>query len=137
MKKFNFYYMLAAALLAISIPACKDKDEDPTNSVHIHIEEPTNGEVIATANCGTVHVHIEFEASVENHEVEVVLHPEGDVNDKIIDFHLHDHDKVITFEQEVDLCVYPAGTCFHLEVQACIDHDCETLETTDIEFCLQ
>ena len=43
----------------------------------------------------------------------------------------------ITFEQEVDLCSYAAGTCFHLEIEACIDHDCAEKETAEVEFCLQ
>ena len=56
---------------------------------------------------------------------------------QIIDYDKHSHDQVITFEQDVDLCGYAAGTCFHLEVEACIDHDCEEKQTADVEFCLQ
>jgi len=109
--------------------------DDDSNKITITIEEPTNDETIT--DCSDVHIHIDIVASDENHEVEIVLHPEGDVDDKILDIDMHDHDKEITFEQEVDLCSYPAGTCFHLEVEACKDHDCEEKETADVEFCLQ
>jgi hypothetical protein len=136
LNKLKFLSYLAFALLVIAVPGCKD-DDDPTNEITITIEEPMDGENIAFANCGDIHIHVEFEASIENHEVEVILHPEGDVNDRIIDFDMHDHDKVIVFEQEVDLCSYGAGTCFHLEVQACVDHDCGEVKTADVEFCIQ
>lgn len=139
MTNFKFYYLFAFVAVALFITGC-DKDDDnntPANQITITIEEPMNGETIATANCSEVHVHVDFEATDENHEVEVVLHPEGDVNNKIIDYDKHDHDKKITFEQEVDLCSFPAGTCFHLEVKACVDHDCNESVTKDVEFCLQ
>lgn len=135
MKKFKFHYLLPLFCLGLLITSCGDDPEDDTNTITITVDEPLNDEVIT--DCADVHVHIDIEASIENHEVEIVLHPEGDVDDKIIDYDEHDHDKLITFEQEVDLCSYPSGTCFHLEVAACIDHDCEVRETADVEFCLQ
>lgn len=132
MKDFKFYYLFAFVALGLLITSCGDDDDD--NKITITIEEPVDGETIA--DCADVHVHIDIDASVENHELEILLHPEGDVNDKILDSDMHEHDKEIKFEQTVDLCSYPAGTCFHLEVAACIDHDCETKETSDVEFCL-
>ena len=138
MKNFKLIYLLAFALFAVTITSCSDDDDDHgDNTITITIEEPTDGETIAMADCGDVHVHIDIVASDENHEVEVVLHPEGDVNTKILDIDMHEHDAEITIEQEVDLCSFPAGTCFHLEVEACIDHDCEEKETAEAEFCLQ
>lgn len=139
MKKIKFHYLLPLLCLGLFMTSCGDDDpddgNDDNNTITITIEEPLNLETIV--DCANVHVHIDIEASDENHEVEIVLHPEGDVDDKIIDSDMHDHDKLITFEQEVDLCSYPAGTCFHLEVEACIDHDCEEKETAEIEFCLE
>lgn len=137
MKKFTFYYLFIFLTASLFITSCDDDDDhdDTTNKITITIEEPMSGETIT--ECGQVHVHVEIEASVENHEVEILLHPEGDVDDKIIDYDAHAHDKTITFEQEVDLCSYGAGTCFHLEVAACIDHDCAEKETADVEFCLE
>lgn len=136
MKNLKFLYLFAFALLTLSITSCGDDDDD-NNTITITIEEPADGETIARANCGDVHVHVEVVASDENHEVEIILHPEGDLDNKIIDYDVHEHDAVITFEQEVDLCSFAAGTCFHLEVEACVDHDCEEKATAEAEFCLQ
>ena len=142
MKNFKFLYLLTFIALGLFVTSCNEDDEmmddeQPTNMITITIEEPVNDETIPFADCANVHIHVDFAASIENHEVEVVLHPEGNVDEKIIDFDKHDHDKEITFEQEVDLCSYGAGACFHLEVEACIDHDCAQKETADVEFCLE
>lgn len=135
MKKIKFYYLFAFVSLGLFITSCGDDADDATNEITITIDEPLDGETIT--DCAEVHVHVDFDASVENHEIAVVLHPEGDVNDKIIDYSEHEHDQSVTFDQEVDLCSYPAGTCFHLEVEACKDHDCEEKSTAEAEFCLQ
>ena len=135
MKNLKLYYLLSFAIVGLFITSCNDDDDDHDNKITITIEEPLDGSTIT--DCSEVHIHIEFEASDENHEVEVVLHPEGDVSDKIIDYSEHDHDKEIEFEQEVDLCSYASGTCFHLEVEACVDHDCEEKATAEAEFCLE
>ncbi len=135
MEKFKFYYLFAFVVLGLFVTSCGDDDDPETNTITITIEEPINGETIT--DCADVHVHIDIEASDENHEIEIILHPEGNVDDKIIDYDEHEHDKVITFEREVDLCSYPAGECFHLEVAACVDHDCEEKTRADVEFCLQ
>ncbi len=140
MKNIKFYYLLAFVVLGLLAISCDDDEDnggDATNQITITIEEPMPDEMIAMADCADVHVHIDIEASDENHEVEIILHPEGDVNNKILDIDMHEHDKVINIEEEVDLCSFPAGTCFHLEVEACIDHDCAMKETADVEFCLQ
>ncbi len=136
MKRFQFYYLFAFATLGLSITGCSD-DNDENNQITITIEEPVNGSTIAMADCGNVHIHVQVVASDENHELEIVLYPEGDINDKIIDYDAHDHDQTIEFEQNIDLCSYAAGTCFHLEVAACLGHDCAERATADAEFCLQ
>ncbi len=132
-------FFLALAATALTFFGCDNDDDDPhahgDNEITIRILEPADGEVVADAS--DVHIHIEIEASDENHEVEIVLHPDEDVNDKIIDFDKHEHDKVITFEQDVDLSGYPSGTGFHLEVEACKDHDCEEKEFGEVEFSIQ
>lgn len=139
MKNFKFSYLFVFLSLGFLVVGCGDDDDGggTENQITITIEEPIDGENIAMASCADVHVHVDFSASVENHEVEIILHPEGDVNDKIIDYDEHAHDKEITFEQEVDLCSYGAGTCFHLEVFACVDHDCAEKASAEVEFCLQ
>ena len=134
MKNSKLLFLLTVVSLTLFLGGCKD-EEVLVNQIVITIEEPIDGETIA--DCADVHVHVDFVASIENHEVEIVLHPEGDVNDKIIDFDQHQHDQIITFEEEVDLCSYGAGACFHLEVEACVDHDCAEKVFAEAEFCLQ
>ncbi len=136
MKNLKFFYLFAFLSLGLLFAGCSDDDEDTTNKITIVIEEPINDETIARADCGEVHVHVDFAASVENHEVEIILHPEGDTSNKIIDYDEHDHDKEITFEQEVSLCDFDPGTCFHLEVFACVDHDCTEKASAEAEFCI-
>lgn len=136
MKKFKFFYLSVFVALGMFAVSCDDDDDhDENNQITITIDEPLDGATIS--DCSEVHIHVDFVASVENHEVEIVLHPEGDVNDKIIDYDAHEHDKTISFEQMIDLCSYPAGTCFHLEAEACVDHDCAEKQTAEAEFCLQ
>ncbi len=137
MKKLQFFYILPLLCLGLLTTSCNDDDEgeDQGNTITITIDEPIDGETVM--DCSDVHIHIDVVASDENHNVEVVLHPEGDVSDRILDIDEHDHDKEITIEQEVDLCSYPSGTCFHLEVEACIDHDCEEKQFAEAEFCIQ
>ena len=140
MKNFKSYYLfafLSFGLFAVGCEKDDDHDHDEDNHVDIMIDEPMDGATIAMSACNEVHVHIDFVASDENHQISVVLHPEGDIEDKILDYSEHDHDKEINFDQEVDLCGYAAGTCFHLEVEACEDHDCEAKATAEAEFCLQ
>ncbi len=134
MKNIKFFYLFALAAFGLGLIGCSDDDDD-TNTITITIDEPVDGETIA--DCAQVQVHVDAVASDENHELIVVLHPEGNVSDKIIDYEEHTHDKEAHFEQEVDLCSYAAGTCFHLEVEACLDHDCAEKETAEAEFCLQ
>jgi hypothetical protein len=134
------FLLLLFAFGALTFTACNDDDDDvePTpavNEITIRFLEPTADEVIADAS--DVHIHIEIEATDENHEVEIVLHPDGDLDDKIIDFDKHEHDQLITFEQDIDLSAYPSGTKFHLEVEAYKDHDGEEKEKADIEFSIQ
>ena len=131
MKKNNLYYLFAFLSIGIFFSSC---EKEKHNHITITIEEPVDGETVS--DCADVHIHVDFDAEEENHEIEVILHPEGDVEDKIIDYDEHAHDQVITFDQSVDLCSYPAGTCFHLEVSACEDHDCEETVTADAEFCI-
>jgi hypothetical protein len=140
MMKTNFLYVLAILALGLSFTSCDDDDDDHDhdhgdNEITITIEEPTDGEVIT--ECDDVHVHIEITATDEIHDVEIVLHPEGDVDDKIIDYDEHSHESELDFDQDVNLCSYDAGQCFHLEVKVCKDHDCEETETAEVEFCLE
>jgi hypothetical protein len=133
MKSLKMLFLFGA-LGAFLIGGCKKDDDDQhgDNEITIRILEPADGAVISDPS--NVSIHIEVEASDENHEVEIVLYPHGNSNDKIIDFDQHAHDKIIVFQQAVDLSSYPSGTDFHLEVNACKDEDCTEKETKGIEF---
>ncbi|HKK87520.1 MAG TPA: hypothetical protein VJ917_01640 [Saprospiraceae bacterium] len=135
--KINWiFYLLILGLLFV---ACDDDDDDDDvmeNEITINILEPTEGETIALADCAEVHLHIEFTATVEMHEIEIELHPEDDVDDVIFEYDEHNHDLQIDFEQDVNLCDY-AGQCFHLEVASYKDHDGNEKERADVEFCLE
>lgn len=134
--KSNYLSLLLLLALSIVVISCNDDDHDhDDNTITITIQNPTAGATIS--DCASVLVQVEVEASIENHELEIVLHPEDDTSNRIIDFDKHDHDQLITFEETVDLCSFAAGTCFHLEVVACEDHDCEKTARADAEFCLQ
>lgn len=128
-------WILLLALTVLTFTACDDKEDDhlhDDNEITINILEPGDDETIADA--ADVHIHIEIEATAENHNVDIILHPEGDLSDKIIEQNIHEHDKKLSFEQDIDLSSYPAGTEFHLEVEACKDHDCEEKVFEDVEF---
>ena len=139
MKNFKFLYLFAFTALVLGVTSCGDDDSDnePANTITITIEDPMDGGKIAMADCADVHIHVDFEATDEVHEVKVVLHPDDDVSDKIIDYDEHSHEQKFTFEEERDLCSYGAGACFHLEVEACVDHDCEETVSAEAEFCLE
>lgn len=133
MAKSKFVLTMMVALIAFGVSSC---DNTTIASAEIEFEEPVAGEVVADAS--DVHIHVHFTAiDGELHEVEVMLHPDDDASDIIIDFDEHDHTEEFIFEQEVDLSSYPSGTEFHLEAKACLDHDCEETETGDIEFSIQ
>ena len=126
------FALLGVAAIFQSCEKEDDMHEHEDNEVTITIQEPSDGEVVADAS--DVHVHIDFEATEENHEIEVLLYPKGDESDKILDVDMHEHDAKIEFEQEVDLSGYAGGTEFVLYAQACVDHDCGEIESKEIEF---
>jgi hypothetical protein len=131
----RIFIFLLGGIAALTFAGCeKDHDHDH-NEITIRFISPADGAVIADA--ANVNLHIEVEASEENHDIDIVLYPHGDPNTKIIDSHVHEHEKLVTFQQGVDLSSYPSGQEFHLRVEACTDHDCEEKETAEIGFTLQ
>ena len=129
-------WIVLFALSMFTFTACDDDDDDDhmhgENDVTINILEPGDDETVADAS--DVHIHIEVEATDEVHNVDIILHPDDDISDKILEKNIHDHDPKVEFEQDIDLSDYPAGTEFHLEVEACKDHDCEEMVFEDVEF---
>jgi hypothetical protein len=130
LKKTSLF--LSFCLLIFSLISCSKSGD---NEITITFVSPTSEE--AVANKSSVLVHISFEATDENHEVKVVLHPEGDSATKIINWKQHSHRKKVEFKQTVDLSSFPSGTRFHLEAIACLDEDCTQEIEEDIYFIIQ
>jgi hypothetical protein len=128
----NLAFLLFLSVSAFSISSCHDHDDDDNNVVSIEIVSPTDGS--KAANARSVEVYVKFSASVEMHELEIKLHPDGDSSNNIIDFDKHTHDKTYEFKETVDLSSFAAGTKFHLEVEACEDHDCKKVKKAEAEF---
>jgi hypothetical protein len=131
----NLFFLALAVGLATGVASCNKDDDDHDhhdNEITIRILEPKANEKVADAS--EVHIHIEVEASDENHEIEIVLYAHGDPSNKILDIDRHTHVKKFVFEQDIDLSSFPAGTEFHLEVEACIDHDCDEKAEKHIDF---
>lgn len=129
LKNVAFLFFLSASVFSIS--SCHDHD-DENNAVTIEIVTPKDGTKVADAKL--VEVHVKFSATVELHELEIKLHPEGNTSNNIIDFDKHTHAKTYEFKETVDLSSFAAGTEFHLEVQSCEDHDCKKVKVAESEF---
>lgn len=126
---FPIYVLLMLISAAFLYSGCNKED---ANEITISILKPTPDQVVA--NAGAVELHVKFEASVENHNVAVLIHKDGVASDVAFEWDLHDHDKVLELKETIDLSSYPSGTRFHMEVEACKDHDCEQKVFEDIEF---
>jgi hypothetical protein len=122
----TFLFFLSVIFL---YSGCK---EEELSEIDITILTPTPDQVVA--NRAAVEVHVKFEASVENHNVAVVIHKDGVPSDVAFEWDAHDHDKIIELLETIDLSSYPSGTKFHLEAEACKDHDCKEKVYADVEF---
>ena len=132
--KYRFYFILLFSIGMFMTTGC-DKHDDELSDIEIRFMQPTNGAVIT--NPSNVQIRVIVEAEPENHDIEIILYPHDDSNNKIIDWDAHTHDQVVEFNQTVDLSSFPSGTEFHLDVEACRDHDCDTKEFARIEFSIQ
>jgi hypothetical protein len=113
------------------LSSCK---KDGHNHVEVEFMSPMDEATVA--NPAAVNIKIKFTAEEELHDIEITLKKEGD-SVAIAPFspmEVHDHEKTITIDETVNLSSYPAGTEFHLEVEACEDHDCEEKVTKSIHF---
>lgn len=128
----NSILLISFSLLIFSFLSCS-KSED--NQITITFVSPQADAVVA--NKSSVLIHVNFVATDENHEVKVVLHPDDDKSNNIINWKEHSHRKNVEFMQTVDLSSFPAGTKFHLEAIACLDEDCTSEIEEDIYFTLQ
>ncbi len=134
------YGMLLLFSGALLFTACSDDDDhhhSDDNEVNIVIQSPTDGQTFSMEEAESIEIQIVFEATEENHDVEVVLYAHGDSANKIIDWDAHDHDPLIEFNATVDLSSFESGTEFHLNTKSCVDHDCDDYEKKEITFTIQ
>lgn len=132
--------LLLILALAFSFSACGDDDDhnhSGDNEINIIIISPQEDMIISMEEASNVVIAVRVEASDENHEVDIELYPEGDHSNKILDWNRHAHVPIIEFNEVVDLSGFESGTEFHLEVRACIDHDCEEVERKHIHFSVE
>lgn len=119
-----FVFLMAAAY------SCK-KDHN-----HIEIEFLSPMDEATVANAAAVNIKIKLTADEELEEVKITLKKEGETNG-IAPFNtmeIHQHTKTYTVDETIDLSSYPAGTEFHLEVEACEDHDCSEKVKKSVHF---
>jgi hypothetical protein len=96
-----FFFLAAAFVLAAT--GCV---KEASNEITIRIISPVEDQVVA--NAASVLIHVEFEATDENHNVELFIHKDGDVNDVAFEWDQHDHDKKIVLMETIDLSSYPS-----------------------------
>jgi hypothetical protein len=126
--RFVFAVFLGLSVI-LSQSACK---KDDLNEITINIIKPTANQTVA--NKAAVEIQVEVEASVENHEVEVVVYRHGNEANPVFDWDQHAHDKKITLTETIDLSSFATGTEFHLKVIACKDEDCTEEVKKEITF---
>ncbi len=125
---------------ALLLTACGDDDDhnhSDNNEVNIIIQSPEDGKTFSMAEAESIDIHVLFEATEENHDVEVVLHPHGDHSNKIVNWDAHDHDLLIEFRTSVDLSSFESGTEFHLITRSCVNHSCGDYEEKEITFTIE
>jgi len=129
MKTLKSFLFVITFIGTFTLTSCHNDDEN--NEITIEILKPSTNIV---SNKQNVEVHIKFTATGELHDMEVELHPEGDKENKIIQWDKHSHKKSFEFKESRDLSSFPAGTEFHLEVKACKDEKCKDFVVEDFEF---
>lgn len=120
-------------LIGFGFSSCDKHDHDEEIEVKITIESPADNAVITDASA--VNISVFFETEDDLHDVKVYLKNETD-NSNVAPFPIdgHEHAKSYRIQETVNLSSYPAGTEFHLEAEACKDHDCDHKEKKSIHF---
>jgi len=122
---------ILALCLLIGTIGCKK--EEVHNHVTIDIHEPAEGSTVS--NASQTHIHIDFTAEQELHDIEVTLtDSSGTAIAPFNPMDIHNHSTSHTLEQDIDLSAYPAGASFTLTVEACEDHDCAEKVTDSVQF---
>lgn len=133
----SIFKILALCLPVLVLTACGDDDDDHDHAhPEINIISPSNGDMISADDASSVEIHVEVSSENEVHEMEVHLVVEG-TDEEVLHHEGHSHKQMVEFKQMVDLSSYDSGTSFKLEVEVCVDHDCEEIEDEEITFSIQ
>lgn len=132
MKKALWLFLPLFAL--ISLTACEKDDDHGDNDVTIEFLSPADG---ATVDASAVEISIRLTATEENEDSDIYLYAENNPDQILLEHEVHEHEKVIEFNQTVDLSSFPSGTAFILKVEACLDHDCDEQKEASIRFSIQ
>ena len=133
MKKVLF--PLIVLTLIGFLTSCEKDDDHGDNEITIEFLSPASNEQVADAS--NVNIEIRLTATEDLEETEIFLYAELDPLQLVFEKDLHDHEKTYTFQQNVDLSAFPSGTSFLLEVETCLDHDCNEQKKEFIRFSIQ
>jgi hypothetical protein len=137
--KLNLALFLGLLMGAFLFVGC-DSDDDHNhdhhdgNEISIQFFHPAENEVVSAEEAESLLISLEVVATDENHDIYIELYPAEDASDKILDFHVHLHNPIYTFDETVDISEYPSGTTFVLYVRAALDHDGDEHVESQIEF---
>lgn len=108
----------------LQLSSCSD-DDDVLEDVTIEFINPTDGQQFDLADVEVFVFNAKVTADKDLHDIFFRAFPTNDPSDMIVDRKTHRHDKEIELNYERDLSAYPSGTEFTIEVEVCIDHDCD------------
>lgn len=127
MRKVNFLGIFLMLSLVALVSCNKDDDDhNHENEITIQFISPENG---VTVNGSDLNILVRLSATISLYDIELVLHPKGDDDNKLLDLDFHNHVKELDIQETLDLSTFPSGTVFVLEVEASLvdddhsDHD--------------
>jgi len=109
-------------------------DHDDGNEISIQIFHPEENQIVSAEEAENLLISLEVIATDENHDIYIELYPADDASDKVLDFHVHLHNPIYTFDETLDISEYSSGTSFILNVRAALDHDGHEHVESQIEF---
>lgn len=121
MKKL--FIPLFVLFITFQLTSCND--DDVLEDVNINFVYPTNGQQIDLADAEEFEFKVVVTADKDLHDIFFRAFPTENPSDMVVDIKRHRHDTEIEITQVRDLSAYPSGTEFTIEVDVCIDHDCD------------
>jgi len=137
MYLFNPSVRLLVLLPLLLLFACSDEGDSNVNEVTITIFNPEPDDTIPVEGADAVRINVDFEATMENHLVELLLYPVQDQQNRIINYLDTASDPLIRYIEEVDLSSFATGTEFQLKASACADDPCGATGYTTVNFKIQ